>query len=63
MAPAAAPKRLTSCSVGFNATRLLCEAGPRIEPAVSSPIPTAPKLAVTAMPLPQDDPLAWRAVS
>src|SRR4051795_4612390 len=24
-----APKRLTSCSVGFNATRLLCEAGPR----------------------------------
>jgi hypothetical protein len=48
---------------GLGNSFMLCEAGPRIEPAVSSPMPTAPKLAVTAMPLPQDDPLAWRAGS
>jgi hypothetical protein len=52
------PKRLTSGVVGRRPTRLPWDAGPRTEPPVSSPIPTAPKLAATPMPVPQDDPLA-----
>src|SRR5215468_499193 len=57
------PNRLTSGVVGRRPTRLPCDAGPRTEPPVSSPIPTAPKFAATPMPVPQDDPLAKKAGS
>jgi hypothetical protein len=54
------PKRLTRGSVGRSPTRLLTAAGPRIDPPVSSPIPTRPKFAATAEAEPPDDPLGLR---
>src|SRR5688572_1934549 len=54
------PWRLTSATVGRSPTRLPTEAGPRMEPPVSSPIPTVAKLAAIPAPVPPDDPLAWR---
>ena len=57
------PKRLTSGTVGRSPTRLLTAAGPRIDPLVSSPIPTSPKLAATPDPVPPEDPLGLRVGS
>src|SRR6185503_7282203 len=54
------PKRLTSGSVGRRPTRLFTEAGPRIDPPVSSPMPTRPKFAAIPDPVPPDEPLAER---
>ena len=50
------PARLTSPGVTFRPTRLSNEAGRRMEPPVSSPRPTAPRLAATAAPVPLLDP-------
>ena len=55
------PNRLTSGSVGLSPTVLVCAAGPRIEPPVSSPIVTVAKFAAAAMPLPHEDPLGFRS--
>src|SRR6267143_138790 len=57
------PNRLTSGSVGRNPTRLFTAAGPRIDPPVSSPMPTMAKLAATPDPVPPDEPLAERVGS
>ena len=57
------PNRLTSGSVGRSPTRLLTAAGPRIEPPVSSPIPTSPKFAATPVADPPDEPLGLRVGS
>src|SRR5262249_34487888 len=42
-------------------TRLLCDAGMRIEPQVSLPIPTAAKLAAMAAPVPPLEPPGFRS--
>src|SRR5262245_24928087 len=55
------PWRLTSGTVGRNPTRFPTDAGPRIEPPVSSPIPIAAKFAATPDPVPPEEPLALRA--
>jgi len=57
------PKRLTSGSVGRRPTSACTAAGPRIDPPVSSPSATSPKLAAAAAPDPLDDPLGLRAGS
>ena len=55
------PWTLTSPSVGRSPTRLATAAGPRMEPAVSSPIPTSPKLAATPAEVPPEEPLGFRS--
>src|SRR5262245_60900238 len=52
------PYRLTSGVVGRRPTRLFAAAGPRIEPPVSSPIPTVAKFAAMPAPVPPEEPLA-----
>ena len=55
------PKRLTSSgTVGRSPTREWTAAGPRIEPPVSSPMPTRPKFAAMPAPVLPDDPLGLR---
>ena len=54
---------LDSPFVGRSPTRLWTDEGMRIEPHVSEPQPTAPKLAATAAPVPPDDPPGFRAGS
>src|SRR5262249_29263753 len=48
-----------SGTVGRNPTRLFTDAGPRIDPPVSSPIPIVAKLAAIPEPVPPEDPLAF----
>ena len=57
------PWRLTRGTVGRRPTRLCTAAGPRMEPPVSSPMPTRPKFAAIPAPLPPDDPLGLRVGS
>ena len=57
------PKRLTSGRVGRRPTSAWTAAGPRIDPPVSSPMPTIPKLAAMPAPVPPDEPLGLRAGS
>src|SRR5215510_16230589 len=57
------PNRLTNGTVGRRPTRLLKAAGPRTDPPVSSPIPTAAKLAAIPEPVPLEEPDGLRAGS
>ena len=57
------PKRLTSSSVGRRPTSEATAAGPRIDPPVSSPMPTMPKLAAMPTPVPPEEPLGLRCGS
>jgi len=50
------PARLISPRVGRMPTRLLAEAGERIEFTVSDPVPTVAKLAAKATPVPLEEP-------
>src|SRR3981189_2347526 len=54
------PARLISPVVTRRPKRLLKDAGIRMDPPVSSPIPTSPKLAATPAPVPALDPPDWR---
>src|SRR5438094_9096573 len=54
------PLRLANPCVPRIPTRLLWDAGMRIEPQVSLPIPTAAKLAAIAAPVPPLEPLTCR---
>ena len=54
------PNRLTSSSVGRSPTSDATAAGPRIDPPVSSPMPTMPKLAAMPTLVPPDEPLGLR---
>ena len=56
------PVRLTKPTVGLSPTRLLMEDGARTLPPVSVPMPTVPKLAATATPVPPEEPPAAYAV-
>jgi hypothetical protein len=49
-----------AATVGLKPTRLLTAAGPRIDPPVSSPMPTVAKLAATPDAVPPEEPLAFR---
>ena len=55
------PVRLASPCVPRMPTRLLCEAGMRIDPQVSLPIPTAAKFAAMAAPVPPLEPPGLRS--
>src|SRR5205814_5733588 len=55
------PARLTSPTVGLMPTTPLVDAGQTIEPSVSVPIATAPKLADTATADPELDPQGFRS--
>ena len=57
------PVRLESPCVPRRPTRLLCEAGLRIEPHVSLPMPAAAKFAAIAAPVPPLDPPGLRSRS
>src|SRR5262249_57492997 len=57
------PNRLTNGTVGRRPTRLLKAAGPRTDPPVSSPIPTAAKFAAMPEPVPLEEPEGLRAGS
>ena len=50
------PVRETRPTVGRNPASALCAAGMRTLPPVSVPIPTTPKLAASAAPVPPDEP-------
>ena len=50
------PVRLDSPCVPRKPTRLLCDAGMRIDPQVSLPMPAAAKFAATAAPVPPLEP-------
>ena len=50
------PLRLTAPTVGLMPTRLLAEAGDRIELTVSVPMPSSPKFAASAAPVPPLEP-------
>ena len=55
------PLRLARPCVPRIPTRLLCDAGMRIEPQVSLPMPTAAKLAAIAAPVPPLEPPGLRS--
>jgi hypothetical protein len=55
------PSRLVNPRVGRMPTRLVWEAGPRIEFPVSVPSPAAPKLAATAAAVPPLEPAGTRS--
>ena len=57
------PCRLTNGTVGRRPTRLWTAAGPRMDPPVSSPMPTIPKLAAIPLPVPPEEPLGFRVGS
>ena len=57
------PAMLDNPFVGRKPTRLLCDAGMRMEPHVSVPIPTAAKLAAMAAPVPPLEPPGLRSGS
>ena len=57
------PVRLDSPCVPRRPTRLLCDAGLRIDPHVSLPMPAAAKLAATAAPVPPLEPPGLRSRS
>ena len=50
------PARDTAAQLGRSPTMELFEAGLRIEPQVSDPMPIMPKLAARDAPVPPDDP-------
>jgi hypothetical protein len=50
------PVRLISPRVGRMPTRLLADAGERMEFTVSEPVPTVEKLAAKATPVPPEEP-------
>jgi len=55
------PVRLARPCVPRTPTKLLCEAGMRIDPQVSLPMPTAAKLAAIAAPVPPLEPPGLRS--
>ena len=55
------PSRLVSPIVERMPTRLVCDAGPRMELPVSVPRPTAPKFAATAAAVPPLEPAVTRS--
>src|ERR1700720_3828584 len=57
------PSRLISPIDGRKPTRLFADAGERIEPPVSDPVPATAKLAATAAPVPPDEPPGVRVRS
>src|SRR4030088_2825809 len=48
--------RLINPRVGGSPTKLVAEAGERMEPPVSEPVPAAAKFGATAAPVPPEDP-------
>ena len=54
------PWRLTSSRVGRKPTSDATAAGPRMEPPVSSPMPTIPRLVAMPTAVPPEDPLGLR---
>ena len=50
------PSRLIKPRVGRSPTKLFADAGERMEPPVSDPVPAAAKLAATAAPVPPEEP-------
>lgn len=55
------PSRLTRPTVGLMPTSAFTDAGEVIEPSVSVPMPAAHRLAATAAPVPDDEPLGLRS--